>query len=85
MHQSAFKNKSRISITIMPSLNLILEKESEFSGISKSELVERAVEAFLKNKLNRDSKILGNIHFEDLPSENEWLMLGSKLEPYENN
>ncbi len=69
----------------MPSLNLILEKESEFSGISKSELVERAIEKFLKNKLDHDSKILGKMVFEDLPSENEWLMLGSQLEPYEKN
>jgi hypothetical protein len=84
MAQVELTNKVRISVTILPSLNLILEKESENTGTSKSELVENALKKYLKNKLEHDAKILGSLHFDDLPSEHEWFMMGPQLEPYEN-
>ena len=69
------KNRMRITITIMPTLNKILEDLSAHSQQSKSRLIERAVEEFLKKKLDEDSKKLSKIKFSDLPNENEWLLL----------
>ncbi|MFA5793086.1 MAG: ribbon-helix-helix domain-containing protein [Candidatus Gracilibacteria bacterium] len=79
------KNKTRISITILPSINLMLDKESKNIGVSKSELIENALKSYLRNKLQHDAKILGQMHFDDLPSETEWFMMGPQLEPYDEH
>ena len=73
------KNKMRISVTIFPLTNETLEKISERNGISKSALVEQALKNFLKNQLDKDSKILSKLTFDDLPSEDEWLSIQSDL------
>ncbi len=85
MAKNPLNTRERISITILPRLNLMLEKESKQTGMSKSELVERAIQSFLKKKLEEDVKFLAQVHYDDLPTENEWLMLGSSLEPYEKD
>jgi hypothetical protein len=38
----------------------------------------------LKAKLKHDTKILGAMHFDDLPTEDEWLMVGPKIEDYDD-
>lgn len=75
----SIKSKVRISITIMPSLDNMLKEASRNSGESKSYLVERAISAYLKSKLEKDIKILSKIDFDDLPSENDWLEIQSKF------
>lgn len=62
-----------------------MEKESERLGISKSKLVEKALKDFLKKRLEEDAKTLATLHFDDLPSEEEWLMLDQELDFYEEN
>jgi len=81
----ASKNKERISITIQPSLNLFLANLSETLGLSKSELVENALKQYLKNRLTYEAKELSKMNFDDLPTEDEWLMLSPTLEPYDQN
>lgn len=73
------KTKMRISITVFPLTNETLGKISERYGISKSALVERALNKFLKNQLDKDSKVLSKLTFDDLPSEDEWLSIQSDL------
>lgn len=79
LKSSGFKTKNRISITIMPSLNDMLEKISEKSGLSKSALVEDAVAQYLQKRLTEDVKALSKMHFDDLPSEDEWLEIQSEI------
>lgn len=79
------KNKTRISITIQPTLNLFLDQMSVRMGLSKSEVVEDALKRYLKDRLTFEAKELGGMKFDDLPTEDEWLMLGSDLEPYDEN
>lgn len=79
------KNKARISITIQPTLNLFLDQMSVRMGLSKSEVVENALKRYLKDRLTFEAKELGGMKFDDLPTEDEWLMLGSDLEPYDEN
>ncbi len=70
----------RISVTISPMINKMLENVSRKSGASKSILVENALKKFLQEELIKDSKTLASMTFEDLPSEDEWLMLATKIE-----
>lgn len=74
------KQKTRISITIIPTVNNLLENVSEESGMSKSSLVEQALKEFLRKRLDKDSKDLAKLTFDDLPSEDEWLTLQSQLD-----
>jgi metal-responsive CopG/Arc/MetJ family transcriptional regulator len=72
--------KERITITIMPSLNETLEKISLNSGVSKSQLVEKAVKEMFKKKLNSDLKKLAKMKFDDLPNEDNWDLIQSKID-----
>lgn len=74
------KPKIRISVTIIPMINTMLEKVSEEAGVSKSTLVEQALKTFLRHQLDKDSKALAKLTFDDLPSEDEWFSLQSSLE-----
>ena len=74
----AKNNKTRISITIIPTVNILLEKISKKTGISKSALVENALKDYLQHQLEEDVKALSTMHFDDLPSENDWLSIQSE-------
>ncbi len=75
MKTSPSKNKEKISISIQPGLNLFLEDFSLSLGLSKSQVVEKALKLLLKDRLVYEAKELAQTKFEDLPSEDEWLML----------
>ncbi len=83
MKSAIGKNKERISVTIPPSLNLFLEDFSDALGLSKSEVVEQALRLLLKDRLIYEAKELSNMKFDDLPTEEGWMMMGPSLEPYE--
>lgn len=72
--------KTRISITIMPGLNLFLSEICKSEGISKSEVIEDALKTFLKNRLAEDAKAISQAVFDDLPSQEEWLMLDEEID-----
>lgn len=72
--------KARISITIVPMVNTMLEKLSEKTGASKSSLVENALKDYLFRQLEEDVKTLSQLQFDDLPSEDDWLILQSEIE-----
>lgn len=67
--------KVRISITINPKLDNMLQEVSQTAGKSKSFLIEEAVKAYLQQKLDRDSMELAKLEFDDLPSEDEWSLI----------
>ena len=77
MSSKSARNKVRISVTIIPSLDNMLTKVSKNSGESKSSLIEHAVSKYLKNKFEKDIKTLSKMDFDDLPSEDEWLSIQS--------
>lgn len=58
-------------------LTLVLEvkKESERRKTTQSEILENALEYWLSRKLAKDTKALSTMHFEDLPSEDDWLKI----------
>ena len=72
------KTKTRISVTIIPFVNQTLERVSKRTGLSKSLLVEKALKNFLHKQMEEDVKALSKLRFEDLPSENDWLMIQSE-------
>lgn len=74
------RSKIRISITILPFINDMLEKVCKQSGASKSSIIEDAVRIFLQKKLDKDSKALARLRFDDLPTEDEWFLIQSPVE-----
>lgn len=78
MPSESIKNKIRISVTIMPSIDSMLTKIANKSGKSKSSLVEFALSRYLKSKFEEDMKTLSRIKFNDLPGEDDWLQIQSK-------
>lgn len=67
--------RMRISITILPTLNKLLEEISKSEKISKSSLVEKLIEMHLSSKLKSEAKKLAKMKFDDLPTEDEWLLI----------
>lgn len=78
MPSKTTKNKIRISVTIVPSIDNMLTKIANKSGESKSSLVEFALSKYLASKFEEDIKTLSQIKFDDLPSEDDWLQIQSK-------
>ncbi len=70
--------KVRISVTIMPALNTMLEEASSKSKISKSELVEKSLKLYFRGQLESDLKKLSKMKFYDLPPEDDWLKIAPK-------
>ncbi len=69
------QSKNRISITIMPHLNELLDEHSTQTGLSKSSLIEEAVLQYFKKKLSEEAEIIAKTKFDDLPTEDEWLLI----------
>lgn len=65
--------KSRISITINRNLDQMLGRMTKKIGISKSLLIEKAVEDYFQKTMEDDVKKLAKMKFKDLPTEDEWL------------
>ncbi len=75
----ANQTKLRITVTLLPIVNSMLEQISKKSGLSKSLLVEKALKDYLKKELEQEAKVLSKMHFEDLPSEDEWISIQSNI------
>jgi hypothetical protein len=70
-------NKKRISLTINPAINNLLDDLSVSTNLSKSNLIEIAVSNFLDKKMETDAEFISTVEIEDVPSENEWLRIQS--------
>ena len=67
--------KTRISVTIPPELAQILEEVAETDKISKSKIVERSLKEMMDDRMAREARELAAMTFDDLPSEDEWLII----------
>lgn len=67
--------KSRMSIILPKFLIKEVEKASKALHRPKSAIIEFALQHWLNMKLDNDSKELANLNFEDLPTEDDWLLL----------
>lgn len=67
--------KTRISVTIIPQLAKMLEEIAETDNVSKSEVVERSLREMVNDRMARDAKALAAMTFDDLPSEEDWLII----------
>ena len=74
------KTKTRISITIIPMVNLMVEKMSKRTGVSKSALVENALKDYLEKQLETDAKALAKLRFDDLPTDDAWQAIQSETD-----
>lgn len=77
--KNAVQNRARLSITIHSSLNFMIEKIQKQEARSKSAVIEEALEEFVKQRLAQDAQALSKLTFDDLPSEDEWLQIQSKI------
>lgn len=70
---------TRIS-ALLP-LNLVEEvkKISIEKNITQSSIIKKALESFIINKLDKDTKKLAKIKFTDLPKEEDWDLIQSKI------
>lgn len=69
------QNKLRISVTLLPSINALLEQIAENTGRSKSAIVEDALKKYMEYRLEEDAKKIAQIQFDDIPTEEQWIEL----------
>lgn len=74
------QTKEKISITISPKYLELLEKQAKHLDLPKSQVVESALELYFIQKLDADTKKIASLRFDDLPSEDEWLLLQSEIQ-----
>jgi predicted transcriptional regulator len=67
--------KARISVTINPELAALLDEIAEADKVSRSEIVERSLQEMMDRRMKREAKIIASMTFDDLPSEEEWLII----------
>jgi predicted DNA-binding protein len=70
---------TRVSALLPSSLVEEIRKFSENNNITQSYIIKNALESWLSFKLEKDTKILSKINFNDLPSENDWQSIQSAL------
>lgn len=68
-------SKTRISVTIIHQLAQMLEEIAEADNVSKSEVVERSLKEMVEDRMKREAKIIASMTFDDLPSEEDWLII----------
>lgn len=67
--------KKKISVTISSILCRELEESVELTGLNKSSIVELALKSYLADRLEDEARQIASIKFNDLPSEEDWLIL----------
>lgn len=71
--------KVKLSVSISASLASLLEEYAKSLHVPKSALVERSLHQMMDERLAEDAKKLASLTFDDLPTEDEWLAIQSKL------
>ncbi len=70
---------TRVSALLPSSLVEEVKKTSKLENVTQSLVIKRALKFWFKDKLDRDTKALSKIDFDDLPSEDDWDLLQSPL------
>ncbi|MBU4332553.1 hypothetical protein KKD19_01960 [Patescibacteria group bacterium] len=70
---------TRIS-ALLPSL-LVKELKgiSMRENLTQSYIIKRALEFWFQKKLDKDTRALSQINFDDLPSEDDWTLIQSEV------
>ncbi len=72
-------SKTRISAILPTNLVIEVKQVSTAQNVSQSSILQHALEDWFKKKLAEDAKALSKMHFEDLPSEDEWCIIQPKI------
>ena len=56
-----------------------VKKVSMEEKVTQSLVIKKALELWFNNKLDRDTKALAKISFDDLPSEEDWNLIQSDI------
>lgn len=75
---STIKN-TRISALLPTTLVNEMKNIAEKSETTQSNVIKMALELWLKKKLEKDTKALSKMNFDDLPTEDEWSLIQSKI------
>ena len=73
-------NRSRISATLPAYLVEEMRGVAKKENKAQSAVLEQALELWFQARLEADAKALNILKFDDLPSEDEWLAIGSKID-----
>jgi len=73
------KNK-RISALLPSFLVDEVKRSSEIEDSTQSEIIKKALEEWFNKRLAEDAREIAKIKFNDLPTEDEWLMIQSKID-----
>ncbi len=70
---------TRISALLPTTLVLEVKKMSKKENTTQSNIIKIALKQLLKKKLDKDTKELSKMKFDDLPSEDEWNLIQSAI------
>ena len=71
--------KTRISAILPARLSAELRKTAKAEQVPVSHILEKALELWLQQRLDQETKELSKMRFDDLPSETAWLSVQSRL------
>ncbi len=70
---------TRVSALLPTTLVDEVRRYSNSEQVTQSLVIQRALESWVKVKLNQDTKDLAKMNFDDLPDENDWLNIQSTI------
>jgi len=73
----------KMSISLPQKLVEEIERISEENNTTKSFVIKKALNDMLSNKLENDLKDLSKMKFDDLPSEEDWLIIQNECNKYD--
>ena len=71
--------KTRVSALLPTKLVQEIKQVSNSQKVSQSYILQSALEDWFNRKLANDAKALSKLTFNDLPSEDEWCSIQSKI------
>jgi hypothetical protein len=70
----------RISALLPSFLVDEVKRTSEMQEVTQSEIIKGALENWFSDKLSDDAKKIAKFKFDDLPTEEEWLKIQSRID-----
>lgn len=71
--------KTRISAVLPPRLSVELKRAATLKNVPQSRILEEALKLWLEQRLNEETKELSKLRFDDLPTEEDWLAIQTKI------
>lgn len=71
--------KTRMSFILSTWIAKEVKKYSRIFSRPQSAIVENALHLWFEKLLEKDVKDLSDLNFDDLPNENDWLLVQSKV------